>query len=353
MPFHIVPPSDQVAAHLREQLLTTRWANELPGTPALAAELGIDRKTVIAALNLLEEEGLLKSQGAGRPRRITVHKKKKSNALKICIIPFDQEVQELPYTLHLVHRLKEKGHNASISGKTLLGLNMDITKIARYIENEPADLWMPIGASLPVLKWFIDQDIPAFSFFGRRRKLKMGSIGPDKVSAVIQATRKLIELGHRRISYFAREERRKPKPGYLESIFLKELEAHGIVPSPYNMPDWEESAAGFNDTLDKLFKHTPPTALIFDEAHFLIAATHRLAQSGLSVPKDVSMLCMDHFSSFDWCLPRISHISWDTEPLVAQTVEWCEQYSHGKHKREPIFTPAKFVEGETIGPAKR
>ena len=62
--------SDQVAAHLRGELLRGIWRGEMPGTPLLAAELGIDRKIITAALCLLEEEGLLVAQGAGRRRRI-------------------------------------------------------------------------------------------------------------------------------------------------------------------------------------------------------------------------------------------------------------------------------------------
>jgi DNA-binding GntR family transcriptional regulator len=68
----LLSPSGQVAAHLREGLLAGRWSGEMPGVPTLAAELGIDRKTVDAALRQLDGEGLLVPQGAGRRRRIVL-----------------------------------------------------------------------------------------------------------------------------------------------------------------------------------------------------------------------------------------------------------------------------------------
>ncbi len=352
MPFKISSTTDQVVGYLREQLLANRWAQELPGTPALSAELGVDRKILIAALNLLEEEGLLKSQGTGRSRRITLEQSKISNALKISIIPYDAEVQEIPYILEMIHQLKELGHQASMGNKTLLGMNMDTKKIGHLVQNEPADLWIPLGASASVLRWFLQQDIPVFAFFGVRHELKIGSVGPDKSIALKEAVRKLIAMGHRRICYLVREERRKPKPGNLESIFLKELVSHGIVVSSYNMPDWENCTTGFNAALDKLFILTPPTALIFDEAQFLIAAIHRLAQSDITAPRDVSMMCMDHHPCLDWCLPHVSHVSWEPKVLVEKTVEWVEQFSRGKDIREHIYFPAVFIEGETIGPVK-
>lgn len=40
----------------------------MPGAPLLAADLGADRKTIDAALRLLEGEGLLEAQGAGKRR---------------------------------------------------------------------------------------------------------------------------------------------------------------------------------------------------------------------------------------------------------------------------------------------
>ena len=61
--FTILTPSQQVAAHLRGELLQGRWSGTMPGVPALAAELEIDRKTAALALAHLEAEGLLVSQG--------------------------------------------------------------------------------------------------------------------------------------------------------------------------------------------------------------------------------------------------------------------------------------------------
>ena len=64
--FTILSASEQVAEYLRDGLLRGAWSGEMPGTPQLAAELGIDRKTITAALGQLEEEGLLVAQGMGK-----------------------------------------------------------------------------------------------------------------------------------------------------------------------------------------------------------------------------------------------------------------------------------------------
>ncbi len=353
MSLSILSPSDQVAVHLREQLLASRWGQVLPGTPTLAVELGVDRKTIMAALNQLEEEGLLKSQGAGRPRLITLPKTKISNALKIRILPYELADQHRPFVHSLINQLEENGHSARLSNKTLLDLRMDVDRISRYMEKEPADLWMPLAASRDVLEWLSVQDVATFAIFGRRRQVSLASIGPDKGPALIEAVQHLIGLGHRRIAYMVREERRKPSPGYIERLYLSELQAHGIATSQFNLPDWEDNTESFNSCIDRLFQHTPPTALLLDESEFFFAASHRLAQSGISAPRDVSLICQDYSAAFEWCQPQVSHINWFAEPLVERTVKWVNQFSRGKNQREVMFTEASFIEGGTTGPVPR
>ena len=47
--------SSQAALHIRSELERGHWTGELPGVHHLAAELGINRKTVESALRQLEQ----------------------------------------------------------------------------------------------------------------------------------------------------------------------------------------------------------------------------------------------------------------------------------------------------------
>ena len=62
--------TEQVSACIRQDLLNGRWVETLPGRDQLSWELEVKHKTVDAALVLLENEGVLINQGAGRKRRI-------------------------------------------------------------------------------------------------------------------------------------------------------------------------------------------------------------------------------------------------------------------------------------------
>ena len=76
------------------------------------------------------------------------------------------------------------------------------------------------------------------------------------------------------------------------------------------MPDWSDRKDGLLSCLDSLFKVTPPTALIIQEAPVFAAVQQFLANRGLKVPDDVSLICSDPDPNFAWCEPTIAHMTW-------------------------------------------
>ncbi len=150
----------------------------------------------------------------------------------------------------------------------------------------------------------------------------------------------------------ARSGRRLPQPGESERMFLNTLEDHGIVPGPYHLPDWEETPGGFHARLTELFRVTPPTALIIEEARFFFAALQFCGQRGLRVPEDISLVCTDGDPYFEWCEPSVAHIRWNTRPVVRRIERWVANISRGKPDARQTLTRAEFVPGGTIGPAR-
>jgi len=148
----------------------------------------------------------------------------------------------------------------------------------------------------------------------------------------------------------AREERREPELARPEQAFIDELEAAGIRTGDYNLPDWEESREGLKLRLDKLFRHSPPTAMIFQEAPIFVAARLHLADRGIVAPRDVSLVVADLDPSFVWCDPIPSQIHWDYRPVVRRVVNWAKNVAAGKDDRRQTGNTSDFVEGGTVGP---
>jgi len=255
----------------------------------------------------------------------------------------------------LYHQLSEAGHTPFFPPKCLTALGMDVERIARMVKRTPADSWVVIAGSYEVLAWFAEQEIPVFALYGRHSSFPIAAMRPDKVPAIATATRRLIELGHRRISFLCHRPDRLPQPGRTAQAFLDELEAAGIEPTAFNLPDWEASMEGFTEQLDSMFRHTPPTALILGEAFLYNAALHFLAARGLRVPEEVSLVCTDADPNFRWCQPSVAHIRWDYRPVIRRIVQWSNNVARGKDDRRKTLTKAEFVEGGTVGraPASR
>ena len=323
----------------------------MPGASRLTKELGVGRDTVEAALRQLEEEGLLINQGGRRRRRIALPEGHSPPALRVAMLMFNVSARSEDFNIELRHLLEEAGHIPFFPEKTLHDLGMNVDRVARFVEKTEADAWMVNAASRDILEWFAtEQKTPAFALFGRRSGLPMAGAGPNKAPLFGTMTRRLIELGHRRISLLCRRQLRLPHPAQSLRSFLSELEAGGIQTGNFNLPDWEESKAGFGKALNSLFEHTPPTALILDEPFLYHAAYHHLARRRLRVPEDVSLICTDGDPGFAWCEPAVSHISWERGPVVRRIVRWANTIAHGKQDKRQTLTAARFVEGGTIGP---
>jgi hypothetical protein len=274
--FNLLSAIDQVAGHLRSELLRGSLSGTVPGVSPLAEELGVNHKTVRAALRQLEDEGLVVDQGPGLQRRIVLPKGHASPALRVALLVSDSASDRFIVELRLL--LEKAGHTPFYPEKTLQDLGMDAKRVARFVRRIEADAWVVVSGSREVLEWFAEQETPTFALVGRRTGLHIAGAGPDMIPVIAEVTRRLIALGHRRISALCRRPIRLPQPAESLRAFLAELQAAGIATGEFNLPDWEESSEGFERGLDSLFGPTPPTALILDEAYLYYATYHYLAR---------------------------------------------------------------------------
>jgi len=247
----ILSAAEQVAEHLREEMLAGNLTGEMPGAVALADGLGVNHKTAEAALAALEKDGLLASQGPRRRKRIVADATRTAGkSLRIAIFINDMMDTNESYITEMRHRLQEAGHSPFFTRKSMTELGMDAGRIAKYVEETDADGWVVVAAARPVLERFAEQPVPAFALFGFMRTLGIAGTGPDKRQAYKEAVRELVGLGHRRIVLLARAQRIVPRPGAHERAFIAALEADGIATSQYHLPVWENSREGFHRHLD-------------------------------------------------------------------------------------------------------
>ena len=351
--FKTLSISEQIVVHLRGEIARGRWSGQMPGRNELARQLGVGITNVEGALRQLEGEGQLIAQGAGRMRRIAaVSQYSAKRRIRVAILAYETSTQSDSILSETVHILREAGHDAFFTRSSLLEMGMNLKRIASLVGRTEADAWIVCSAPREITEWFAQRPEPAFALFGRRRGVRIASVGPDKAPAYAAAARRLIELGHRRIVMLCRPDRRLPVPGTPERAFLAELAAHGITPGPYYLPDWEDGMKGFQMRLERLFQLTPPTALMVDEMMLFVATQQFLARKKLSVPEDVSLVSMESVPAFDWCSPAVARVDWDHKPVLRRVVSWVDKIASGKKDLRETLTGAKFIEGGTVGPVK-
>jgi DNA-binding LacI/PurR family transcriptional regulator len=348
---HILTAAEQVANHLRKDLSNGIWTGKMPGGATLARELGVGRMTVDVALELLEKEGQLIPQGAGRSRLIA-QSANASSSLRVAILPYLIEDYRLDYIMDIKHLLSEEGHTVLFPRSSISDLGSNVARVAKLVEETHADAWVIIAGTREILSWFAESSIPSFAMFGRRSGLPIASIGPDKEKAYRSMVRHLIKLGHQRITFLTRPLRRFPVPGLSERAFLDELDHSGIQTSSYHLPDWDGKAETLPKMLDSMFSLTPPTAVLVDEPLIFFSVQHQLARRGILAPENVSLICTDGDPYFKMQIPSVAHIQWDSRPWVRRVVRWVSNVSHGKVDKRQSLTKTDFIEGGSIGPAK-
>ena len=316
----------------------------------MACNLNVSSNTVTAALEQLEREGFLNTQGHGRRSRIILQEDYIRRAFRVTLLPYERADIEIEYVMEIVRRLREEGYSVSIADKSLSELRLKMSQIARMVNHTETDAWVVFSAPREVLEWFLTHSVPTFALFGRFRGLPLAATGLDKTHAFRAAIRRLAELGHRRIVLLQPKHNREPSPAFLVRESLEEMEAHGIKTGPYNIPDWEQSPSGLRRCLDSLFAVSAPTAILFDRPNECIGAQIYLAHRKILAPRDISLVCDDD-PSFEWCEPSISCIQWQYRSWIRRVVGWVDKVANGKDDRRQCFTKAKFVERDSIGPA--
>ena len=350
--FRPVSLAEQVAEHLRTKILQGALVRTAPGVHRIAAEMGVHHTTAEEALRILEKNKLLVSQGVGKRRLISPLKNFTPPSMRVGILPYEASDRTLhDLLIDMQHKLNGAGHAVFFSTKSLHDLGMDAKRVASFVKDIEVDAWLIIAGPRGVLEWFANQPTPSFAVFGRRRGIPIASTGPNKLPALLDSVDRLVELGHRRIVIMLREEQRKPKPGLFAQTFLDKLRAHGLQTGPYNLPDWENNAKDLRRCLNSLFRTTPPSAMIIDEAFLFQVAQHHLARRGILAPQHVSLVCTDPDPAFEWFSPSIAHVFWDSSKVVQRVLRWANNVANGKEDRRQSLIKAAFVEGGTIGPA--
>ena len=348
----------QTATFLRGHLRRGTWGKKLPGIQMLAAECGVSHDTMRAAVLQLEKEGWIVPGGPGRRREVATDLEtvdsREPGKLRVMILPAlpmeDEDGRLRDMFLEIRARLEVDGHTCRFAPMSLLDLRHDLGRVKRYVASQPADAWVVAGASKEILEWFASQPVPAMAFGGSSLHVSMPATGWRVDKELLKVYQRLIDLGHRRIVLITTDVVRNSK---LAEMMREQLATCGVSMGSYNLPSWVQTPDGLQDLLANTFRVTPPTALIISMANWMPGVHSFLTGAQLSVPEDVSLVCLEENPGLSWCRPPIAHIRSDTHQLMNNIIRWIDGLTRGRDD-DRNFRPVKvhLIENGSIGRAR-
>lgn len=176
------------------------------------------------------------------------------------------------------------------------------------------------------------------------------SIGNSRSARI--ATQHLVELGHRRIALIsgptASSTGRARREGYSGV-----LEENGIRLDPRLIHATPFRGEGGGDAVGALLSLSePPTALIVANTAQVPSALRRLAQGGVSIPDELSVIVFDDNPWTELVSPPLTAIRQPIELLATHSVELLLGRMQGRLTSEPrsIFVDADFIQRASTAP---
>lgn len=230
------------------------------------------------------------------------------------------------YKISDYKKVREIFYSKTISGAIFIGVKNDDPDIKRLIDEK---------FKVAIVDQEIKDDDEGFN--------KSIIVNMDNVGGAYEATKYLIDLGHRKIAHitgdmdkysgFARVD------GYKRA--LKDagipFDAHFVVKGNFI----EES--GYN-AIYKLFKKVKPTAIFASNDQMAIGAMQALEEKGYSVPDDISIIGFDDISLSRYLKPALTTMN----VSLSQMAELCVENLIKSIEEETEITAKFFVRPKLI-----
>lgn len=294
---------------LREEIGKGTWTTWLPSERTLCSMLQVSRNTLRAGLAQMKREGVIRSvHGAGNqivagaPARLP-HLRSQDVAL---LTPEPLEQLRPSHTLwidELRGLLSERGCRLRVfQGHQFFRKNSK-PALAKLVSRNPHGCWILMLSNEHVQGWFAEAGLPC---------VVAGSIYPgvdlpfrdlDHRAMCRHAAGVLLGLGHRKIALVNHKSRRagdvESEIGFVEGVAQSShADAESIL--VYH----ESTPASVCSVVRRLREQPhPPTALLVVNPNIYLTVASRLAQIGVRVPQDVSLISRDEDPFLSFLVP--------------------------------------------------
>jgi DNA-binding LacI/PurR family transcriptional regulator len=291
--------ASQVAAQLRAEIARGTWRGWLPGERELAQIVQASRNTVRAALEQLKAEGVVETtkgignRVAAEPRARPANDQPKSvgviipepiGSLRPLIALWIDELKDL--------LLAEGGRLRVHDGRQFYQTNPN-RALERLIDQHRHEAWVLTLSSEAMQRWFARRGLPCLVAGSTFPEVALPHYDLDYRAICRHAAGVLLRLGHRRIALLNRESRRAgdvdSELGFLDGVRSWPT-GNASAEIAYHRDDVESVSRALARLIDR---RDAPTGLVVSNSYAYLAAASLLAQRGLRIPKDISLISRD------------------------------------------------------------
>jgi DNA-binding LacI/PurR family transcriptional regulator/DNA-binding transcriptional regulator YhcF (GntR family) len=343
----------QVAARITAEIEKGTWGEWLPGERALTQSLQTSRKTLRKALAHLQRDGLIKTRhGLGHEIVApTTRRDDPASAPGTSVGLLTPESLEnlRPYTALWVDELRSLLFANNVSLATFSGHRFFTGRpekaLARLVEQHPQTCWILAHSNEHIQHWFHEQRVPCVIAGSSHTGLPLPSVDLDNFAVCRHAAGEMLRLGHRRVALFAKQSERA---GDLES---ERGFADGVRASAHR--DVEPLIVRHDGTVDGAYRAlgrlfglaAAPTAVLVAQSAFYLTTIAFLAERGLRVPSQVSLISRDDDTFLSYLKPAPARYACNPKTYAKRLLlqlQLCfegETGGHTIHRIEPKFIP--------------
>jgi len=285
----------QVSELLAENLRSGRWGEWLPEERELARLFQVSRFTLRRSLDVLREEGLLETRhGIGTRIKVGPVRGRRSRANSSVGVLLPRALEEFRYFPTLVvddlkTLLFDRGLQLMIHVHPQVQARSPSQLLEKLVKQQRHSCWLLMACGPDTQQWFSRHHIPAVVSGTCDAGLGLPFVCLDNHALGRHAALTLIQHGHRQIGALLTHSNPALRSG-LEAVFAPQSGEGRMM----TVCEVEETAATVARAVDRLLAlQRRPTALFIAESSLYLAAFSRLAQRGLRVPDDISLLCRD------------------------------------------------------------
>lgn len=348
--------TQQVVRQLEEDIRHGILRESLPAERELAARMEVSRRTIRAAVQILRDRRLIRT-AHGAPTRIlgapvAPVRRVELRAIGL-LLPKPLEMLK-PFTA-VVDILRGLFHQN--------GRRLDVHFGARYLSPRPAaalrrlvaqsscDGWILASATHACQSWFQSQGLVAVVAGTAHAGVALPAVDVDMLATSRHAANVLMRRGHRRLALLLERADwagfRLTEHGFLEGVRQFGDNAVGLV-CRHN-----GDVADLQRVISRLLRPpAPPTALFIVNPFHYLAVAAILAEQGLKVPRDISLLCRDDDACLRFLPFAPSRYSCSAQAQAKQLFATLMTDIQSRPKRpspRPLLLMPEYIAGASVG----